>query len=98
MTVAKARGDAEGELEVMRPRSTVAAVRLATNPQRAAPPLRHPGPPDTALFADYKEGAGNPDKLVEAFIRSIPLGRNRPAPGATCSSPAMTRPLSPDRC
>jgi 2-hydroxycyclohexanecarboxyl-CoA dehydrogenase len=34
-----------------------------------------PGPTDTALFADYKEGAGNPDKLVEAFIRSIPLGR-----------------------
>ena len=34
-----------------------------------------PGPTDTALFADYKEGAGNPEKLVEAFIRSIPLGR-----------------------
>jgi 2-hydroxycyclohexanecarboxyl-CoA dehydrogenase len=34
-----------------------------------------PGPTDTALFADYKEGAGNPDKLVEAFTRSIPLGR-----------------------
>ncbi len=34
-----------------------------------------PGPTDTALFADYKEGAGNPDKLLEAFIRSIPLGR-----------------------
>jgi 2-hydroxycyclohexanecarboxyl-CoA dehydrogenase len=34
-----------------------------------------PGPTDTALFADYKEGAGDPEKLVEAFTRSIPLGR-----------------------
>jgi 2-hydroxycyclohexanecarboxyl-CoA dehydrogenase len=34
-----------------------------------------PGPTDTALFADYKTGAGNPEKLVEAFTRSIPLGR-----------------------
>ncbi len=34
-----------------------------------------PGPTDTALFADYKEGAGNPEKLVEAFTSSIPLGR-----------------------
>jgi 2-hydroxycyclohexanecarboxyl-CoA dehydrogenase len=34
-----------------------------------------PGPTDTALFADYKEGAGSPEKLVEAFTRSIPLGR-----------------------
>jgi 2-hydroxycyclohexanecarboxyl-CoA dehydrogenase len=34
-----------------------------------------PGPTDTALFADYKEGAGNPDKLMEAFTRAIPLGR-----------------------
>lgn len=34
-----------------------------------------PGPTDTALFADYKEGAGNPEKLIEAFTRSIPLGR-----------------------
>ena len=34
-----------------------------------------PGPTDTALFADYKEGAGNPEKLLEAFTRSIPLGR-----------------------
>ena len=33
-----------------------------------------PGPTDTALFADYKTGAGNP-KLEEAFRRSIPLGR-----------------------
>ena len=44
-----------------------------------------PGPTDTALFAEYKEGAGNPDKLMEAFTRAIPLGRiGRPddLPGA----------------
>lgn len=44
-----------------------------------------PGPTDTALFADYKEGAGNPEKLMEAFTRAIPLGRiGRPEdlPGA----------------
>ena len=34
-----------------------------------------PGPTDTALFADFKQGAGNPEKLEEAFRRSIPLGR-----------------------
>ncbi|MEZ5652525.1 MAG: 2-hydroxycyclohexanecarboxyl-CoA dehydrogenase [Burkholderiaceae bacterium] len=34
-----------------------------------------PGPTDTALFEDYKQGAGNPEKLVEAFTRAIPLGR-----------------------
>ena len=34
-----------------------------------------PGPTRTALFEDYKQGAGNPEKLVEAFTRSIPLGR-----------------------
>ena len=34
-----------------------------------------PGPTDTALIADYKQGAGNPEKLEEAFRRSIPLGR-----------------------
>ena len=34
-----------------------------------------PGPTDTALFADYKKGAGNPEKLEEAFRRAIPLGR-----------------------
>ena len=34
-----------------------------------------PGPTDTALFADFKQGAGNPEKLVQAFQRSIPLGR-----------------------
>ncbi len=46
-----------------------------------------PGPTDTALFADYKEGAGNPEKLMEAFTRSIPLGRiGQPddLPGAIC--------------
>ncbi|WP_323798328.1 2-hydroxycyclohexanecarboxyl-CoA dehydrogenase [Nisaea sp.] len=34
-----------------------------------------PGPTDTALFADFKEGAGDPDKLLKAFERAIPLGR-----------------------
>lgn len=34
-----------------------------------------PGPTQTALFEDYKQGAGNPGKLVEALTRSIPLGR-----------------------
>lgn len=34
-----------------------------------------PGPTDTALFADYKQGAGDPAKLEDAFRRSIPLGR-----------------------
>lgn len=34
-----------------------------------------PGPTDTALFADYRQGAGNPEKLVQAFTRAIPLGR-----------------------
>ena len=34
-----------------------------------------PGPTDTALFDGFKQGASNPEKLVEAFTRSIPLGR-----------------------
>jgi 2-hydroxycyclohexanecarboxyl-CoA dehydrogenase len=34
-----------------------------------------PGPTDTNLFAEYRNGAGNPEKLMEAFRRSIPLGR-----------------------
>lgn len=34
-----------------------------------------PGPTDTNLFGDFLKGAGNPDKLMEAFRRSIPLGR-----------------------
>jgi 2-hydroxycyclohexanecarboxyl-CoA dehydrogenase len=34
-----------------------------------------PGPTDTALFAEYKQGAGDPAKLEEAFRRVIPLGR-----------------------
>lgn len=34
-----------------------------------------PGPTQTALFEGYKAGAGNPDKLVQAFTRAIPLGR-----------------------
>jgi 2-hydroxycyclohexanecarboxyl-CoA dehydrogenase len=34
-----------------------------------------PGVTETALFEGYLQGAGNPDKLREAFVRSIPLGR-----------------------
>jgi 2-hydroxycyclohexanecarboxyl-CoA dehydrogenase len=34
-----------------------------------------PGPTDTALLASVTEGAPNPEKLVEAFTRAIPLGR-----------------------
>lgn len=34
-----------------------------------------PGPTDTPLFEGYRRGAGNPDKLLDAFRRSIPLGR-----------------------
>jgi 2-hydroxycyclohexanecarboxyl-CoA dehydrogenase len=34
-----------------------------------------PGPTDTALFAGFKEGAANPEKLIQAFERAIPLGR-----------------------
>jgi 2-hydroxycyclohexanecarboxyl-CoA dehydrogenase len=34
-----------------------------------------PGATNTALFAEYKKGAGNPEKLEEAFRRAIPMGR-----------------------
>jgi len=34
-----------------------------------------PGPTDTALLAGFAEGAANPEKLIEAFTRAIPLGR-----------------------
>ena len=37
-----------------------------------------PGPTDTALFAEYKQGAGNPEKLVEAFTKSEQFG-SKPA-------------------
>ncbi|MCA0317729.1 MAG: SDR family oxidoreductase [Proteobacteria bacterium] len=46
-----------------------------------------PGPTDTALFDEFRKGASNPDKLMEAFRRSIPLGRiGAPddLPGAIC--------------
>lgn len=46
-----------------------------------------PGPTDTALFDEFRKGAANPDKLMEAFRRSIPLGRiGAPddLPGAIC--------------
>lgn len=34
-----------------------------------------PGPTETALFAGFADAAPNPEKLREAFVRSIPLGR-----------------------
>jgi 2-hydroxycyclohexanecarboxyl-CoA dehydrogenase len=34
-----------------------------------------PGPTDTALLAGFAEGASNPEKLMEAFKKAIPLGR-----------------------
>ena len=34
-----------------------------------------PGPTDTALLAGVTAGAANPEKLVEAFTKAIPLGR-----------------------
>ena len=34
-----------------------------------------PGPTDTALLAGVAEGAPNPEKLLEAFAKAIPLGR-----------------------
>ena len=34
-----------------------------------------PGITNTKLYEDYKKGAGNPEKLDEAFRRAIPLGR-----------------------
>ena len=46
-----------------------------------------PGVVNTKLYADYKKGARNPDKLDEAFRRAIPLGRlGEPddLPGAIC--------------
>jgi 2-hydroxycyclohexanecarboxyl-CoA dehydrogenase len=34
-----------------------------------------PGPTDTALLAGVAEGAANPEKLMDAFRKAIPLGR-----------------------
>jgi 2-hydroxycyclohexanecarboxyl-CoA dehydrogenase len=34
-----------------------------------------PGATNTALFDDYQQGAGNPEKLEEAFRRATPMGR-----------------------
>jgi 2-hydroxycyclohexanecarboxyl-CoA dehydrogenase len=34
-----------------------------------------PGPTATALFESYKQGAGSPEKLEEAFRRAVPMGR-----------------------
>ncbi len=39
-----------------------------------------PGPTETNLFAGFLEGAGNPEKMMAAFQRSVPMGRSgRPA-------------------
>ncbi|MDB5617179.1 2-hydroxycyclohexanecarboxyl-CoA dehydrogenase [Tardiphaga sp.] len=46
-----------------------------------------PGPTDTALLGDFLKASSNPEKLQEAFRRSIPLGRiGAPTdlPGAIC--------------
>jgi 2-hydroxycyclohexanecarboxyl-CoA dehydrogenase len=46
-----------------------------------------PGPTDTPLFAEYRKGAANPEKLDEAFRRAIPMGRigvPGDLPGAIC--------------
>lgn len=46
-----------------------------------------PGVVNTRLYADYKKGARNPEKLDEAFRRAIPLGRlgePEDLPGAIC--------------
>lgn len=46
-----------------------------------------PGIVQTRLYDDYKKGARNPEKLDEAFRRSIPLGRlgeSSDLPGAIC--------------
>jgi len=46
-----------------------------------------PGIVNTQLYADYKKGARNPEKLDDAFRRAIPLGRlGDPAdlPGIIC--------------
>ncbi|GGG47708.1 acetoacetyl-CoA reductase [Caldovatus sediminis] len=34
-----------------------------------------PGPTATTLFESYKQGAGSPEKLEEAFRRAVPMGR-----------------------
>jgi 2-hydroxycyclohexanecarboxyl-CoA dehydrogenase len=46
-----------------------------------------PGIVQTQLYADYKKGARNPDKLDDAFRRAIPFGRlgeTGDLPGAIC--------------
>lgn len=46
-----------------------------------------PGPTDTNLFQEFRKGSRNPEKLDEAFRRSVPMGRiGQPSdlPGAIC--------------
>ena len=61
-----------------------------------------PGPTDTALLASVTEAAANPEKLVEAFRRSIPLGRiGQPddlAGAVAVPRQRRRRPSSPARC
>lgn len=33
-----------------------------------------PGPVRTALFEGYRQGATNPEKLLQSIVRSVPLG------------------------
>jgi NAD(P)-dependent dehydrogenase (short-subunit alcohol dehydrogenase family) len=61
-----------------------------------------PGPTDTALFfADYKEGAAiriSWSRPSSARSRSAASLSRTICRALSCSSPAKTRPLSPDRC
>lgn len=60
-----------------------------------------PGPTETALLASVAEGAANPEKLIEAFTRAIPLGRlGQPSIWRARSSflAATTPRSSPARC
>src|SRR5688500_18803631 len=42
-----------------------------------------PGLTETGMLAEFMKGAGNPDKLAEAYRRAVPIGRlGRPADGA----------------
>ena len=60
-----------------------------------------PGATNTALFAAYKRGAANPEKLEEAFRRAIPMGRigePEDLPGRYCSLPRTMLRSSLGRC
>ncbi len=74
-----ARGGSSGE-------AVYAACKgglVALSKTRAREHARHnitlnvvcPGPTDTALLAGFADGAANPEKLMDAFKKAIPLGR-----------------------